>query len=210
MSWALLLNVGKQIMKILFFDVSTHVMYIGYAKDNEIVDYSIRLSKRDHAKHIVDRIHHVLERNQITLKDIDQIIVGRGPGSYTGIRIAGTVAKTLAYATNIPLYEVSSLIFMTSGYQGLVCAMLDARRDNVFSVIYEDGNIIEEDALRSLIDFKQKKTYKEANSVFIDEDTYSINMQVILKHAKRVDDIHAYEPFYARITEAEQRADQKR
>ena len=196
-------------MRILLFDVSTQVMYIGYAKDGELVDYSIRLSKRDHAKYIVDRIHQLLERNHIGLKDIDQIIVGKGPGSYTGLRIAGTVAKTLAYATNIPLYQVSSLIMMTSGYQGMVCAMQDARRGNVFSTIYKQGQVILEDALRSLESLQQSIEYKKAQSIFIDEDTYLINIQVILKHIQKVEDVHAYEPFYARITEAEQRADQK-
>lgn len=196
-------------MRRLLIDVSTQVMYLGYAKDDEMVDYSIRLSKRDHAKHIVDRIHQLLERNHIRLKDIEQIIVGKGPGSYTGIRIAGTVAKTLAYATNIPLYQVSSLIMMTSGHQGMICAMQDARRGNVFSVIYDQGNILLEDALRSLETLQKTFEYKNAQSIFIDEDTYSIDIQLISKHIQKVEDVHAYEPFYARITEAEQRADQK-
>ena len=193
-------------MKTLFFDISTHVMYIGYAVDDKIIDFSIRLAKRDHAKHIVDRIHQLLERNHLVLHDIDQIIVGNGPGSYTGIRIAGTVAKTLAYATNIPLFQVSSLVFMTSGYQGLVCAMQDARRGNVFSCIYEDNKVVYKDALRSLDDFKQEETYKKAQCIFVDEETYSVNIDKIRMHAKRVEDVHDYEPNYARITEAEQRA----
>lgn len=196
-------------MRILLMDVSTQVMYIGYAKDGDIVDYSIRLSKRDHAKHIVDRIHQLLERNHIELRDIDQIVVGRGPGSYTGIRIAGTVAKTLAYATNIPLYQVSSLVMMTSGYQGMICAMQDARRGNVFSAIYDQGKMILEDALRSLESLQKTSEYKKAQSIFIDEETYLVDIQVILKHIQKVDDVHAYEPFYARVTEAEQRAHQK-
>ena len=193
-------------MRTLFFDISTHVMYIGYAEADEIIDFSIRLAKRDHAKHIVDRIHQLLERNHVTLQDMDQIIVGKGPGSYTGIRIAGTVAKTLAYATNIPLFQVSSLVFMTSGYQGLICAMQDARRGNVFSSIYESSVVLHEDALRDLESFRQEEDYKNAQCIFVDENTYLININMIRNHATKVENIHDYEPFYARITEAEQRA----
>ena len=63
-----------------------------------MIDYSIRMGKKDHAKHIVDRIAQVLERKHLTLEQIDEIIVGSGPGSYTGIRISVMVAKMLGYA----------------------------------------------------------------------------------------------------------------
>lgn len=193
-------------MNTLFFDVSTHVMYIGYAIDDEIIDFSIRLAKRDHAKYIVDRIQQLLNRNGATLQVLDRIIVGCGPGSYTGLRIAGTVAKTLAYATGIQLYKVSSLVFMTSGYKGLVCAMQDARRGNVFSNIYEGVKVLFDDALRTFETFREEPEYKKAACIFIDENTYKVDIQTINKHAIRVENIHDYEPNYARITEAEQRA----
>ncbi|MFA7589064.1 MAG: tRNA (adenosine(37)-N6)-threonylcarbamoyltransferase complex dimerization subunit type 1 TsaB, partial [Acholeplasmataceae bacterium] len=84
-------------MKVLMFDVSSNVMFIGYSKNKELVDYSIRIAQKDHAKYLVDRISQVLQRNKIKLTDLDEIIVGIGPGSYTGLRVAIMVAKMLGY-----------------------------------------------------------------------------------------------------------------
>ena len=88
-------------MKRLLFDVSTNVMYVGYSKDNILVDFSIRIAQRDHAKYLVDRIDQLLKRNKLKLDDIHEIIIGIGPGSYTGLRIAVMVGKMLAYTKHI-------------------------------------------------------------------------------------------------------------
>jgi len=142
-------------MRTLFFDVSTNVMYVGVAKDDILIDYSIRIAQRDHAKYLVDRIDQVLRRNKLTLDKIDELIIGYGPGSYTGIRIAVVVGKMLAYARHMKLKVVSSLFFMTSGYEGKVAALVDARRGHVFSGIYEHGQTLLEDGYRLLSDLQQ-------------------------------------------------------
>ncbi|HPG43390.1 MAG TPA: tRNA (adenosine(37)-N6)-threonylcarbamoyltransferase complex dimerization subunit type 1 TsaB, partial [Acholeplasmataceae bacterium] len=142
-------------MRTLFFDVSTNVMYVGLAKDDILVDYSIRFATKDHAKYLVDRIDQVLKRNKLRLDQIDELIIGYGPGSYTGIRIAVVVGKMLAYAKAVKLRTVSSLFFMTSGYEGRVAALIDARRGYVFSAVYENGKTILEDDYRKLSDLKE-------------------------------------------------------
>ncbi|PKK96350.1 MAG: tRNA (adenosine(37)-N6)-threonylcarbamoyltransferase complex dimerization subunit type 1 TsaB, partial [Tenericutes bacterium HGW-Tenericutes-3] len=129
-------------MKRLFFDVSSSIMYVGYSRDDILLDFSIRIASRDHAKYLVDRIDQVLRRNRLKLEDLDEIIIGIGPGSYTGLRIAVMVGKMLAYTKNVKLKTISSLYFMTSGYEGRVAALMDARRGYVFSAIYENGKVI--------------------------------------------------------------------
>src|SRR5699024_3814977 len=75
--------------------------------------------------------------------DLDEIVVAKGPGSYTGIRIGITTAKTMSWALNIPLYVVSSLevlsyrAFLIGGY---VCPIFDARRGLVFTGLYQRDN----------------------------------------------------------------------
>jgi tRNA threonylcarbamoyladenosine biosynthesis protein TsaB len=196
-------------MKRLMFDVSTNVMYVAYVREQDVRDFSIRIAKRDHAKYLVDRIDQLLKRNRISLDQIDEIIVGIGPGSYTGIRIAVMVAKMLAYTKNIPLKTISSLLFMTSGYKTKVAAMLDARRGNVFCAVYDQGKTIIEDGLRTMTAFNQMSPYVDAESVFIDEMSYEVDASVIIAHAKIVEDIHALVPNYLRKTEAETNYDQK-
>jgi tRNA threonylcarbamoyladenosine biosynthesis protein TsaB len=195
-------------MKRLLFDVSTSVMYVGYTRNDELKDFSIRLAKRDHAKYLVDRIDQLLKRNRISLDDIDEIIVGIGPGSYTGIRIAVMVAKMLAYTKKIPLKSISSLLFMTSGYKQRIAAMVDAKRGNVFSAIFDKGEVILKDELRNLKEFSQLEAYKTAEAVFIDDFSYEIDPIVIIKESKIVENVHLLVPNYLRKTEAEINYDQ--
>ncbi len=196
-------------MKTLFFDVSSPVMYIGYAKDDILVDFSIRIAARDHAKYLVDRIDQLLKRNKIKLTDIDEIIIGSGPGSYTGLRIAVMVGKMLAFTKHIPLKTVSSLFFMTSGYEGKVAALMDARRGYVFSAIYENGEIILEDGYRLFNELSQNPMYQKAQTIFIDERNYEVNIKRIRAQAVLVNEVHDLVPNYLRKTEAENKHDQK-
>lgn len=195
-------------MRTLFFDVSTNVMYVGVAKDDILIDYSIRIAQRDHAKYLVDRIDQVLKRNRLTLDKIDELIIGYGPGSYTGIRIAVVVGKMLAYARHMKLKVVSSLFFMTSGYEGKVAALVDARRGYVFSGIYEHGQTLLEDGYRLLADLQQLALYKQAQTVFIDDRSFIVNPKLIREKGMLVEDIHGLVPNYLRRTEAESHADQ--
>jgi tRNA threonylcarbamoyladenosine biosynthesis protein TsaB len=196
-------------MRTLFFDVSTNVMYVGLAKDDILIDYSIRFATRDHAKYLVDRIDQVLKRNKLRLDQIDELIIGYGPGSYTGIRIAVVVGKMLAYAKAVKLRIVSSLFFMTSGYEGKVAALIDARRGYVFSGIYENGKTVLEDDYRLLADLKTNELYQTAQTVFIDDRSFLINPKRIREKSVEVIDVHGLEPNYLRKTEAENNANQK-
>lgn len=196
-------------MRTLFFDVSTNVMYVGLAKDDILIDYSIRIASRDHAKYLVDRIDQVLKRNKLSLDKIDELIIGYGPGSYTGIRIAVVVGKMLAYAKGVKLKVISSLFFMTSGYEHKVAALIDARRGYVFSGVYDQGQILLEDGYRKLSDLQDNPIYKAAQTVFIDDRSFMVSPKLIREKSTYVEDIHGLVPMYLRRTEAEHNADQK-
>jgi len=196
-------------MKRLLFDVSTNVMYVAYARDEILVDFSIRIATRDHAKYLVDRIDQVLKRNKVTIDQMDEIIIGYGPGSYTGIRIAVVVGKMLAYTKNIRLKVISSLYFMTYGYEGKIAACIDARRGFVFSAIYEDGKVIQSDTYLKLSDLYAMDVAKNAQTVIIDDRNFEINIKRIIETSTVVEDIHDLEPNYLRKTEAETNHDQK-
>jgi tRNA threonylcarbamoyladenosine biosynthesis protein TsaB len=196
-------------MKTLFFDVSTNVMYVGYAKDDILVDFSIRIAQRDHAKYLVDRIDSVLKRNKLTLDMIDEIIIGYGPGSYTGIRIAVVVGKMLAYTKNIKLKTISSLFFMTSGYVGKIAPLIDARRGYVFCAVYDGDKVILEDSYMKLSELSTDERYKNAQTIFIDDRSFEVNPKKIRIHSKLIENPHDLVPNYLRRTEAEANYDQK-
>ncbi len=196
-------------MKRLFFDVSSSIMYVGYSKGDILLDFSIRIATRDHAKYLVDRLDQVLKRNKLKLEDLDEIIIGIGPGSYTGLRIAVMVGKMLAYTKNVKLKTISSLFFMTSGYEGRVAALMDARRGYVFSAIYEDGKVILKDGYRKFSELVEDPLYQKARTIFIDDVNYEVNPIMIAKYAVPVENIHDLVPNYLRRTEAENKYDQK-
>lgn len=190
-------------MTRLIFDSSTNLMYVGLGKDNELIDHTIRVARQDHAKYLVDRIDSLLKRNNLELSDVDEIIVGVGPGSYTGIRISVTVAKMLGYAKKINVKQISSLYFLTSGYENNVCAMIDARRGYVFAQIFNQNDILLDDTYIELEILSKDKLYKNATHVLINDNNYKINLKNIINQAKPVSNIHNLVPNYLRKTEAE-------
>ncbi len=197
-------------MKTILFDASTSVMYVGYAKDDELVDFSIRIAARDHAKYLVDRIDQMIKRNHLTIDDIDQVVVGVGPGSYTGLRVAVMVAKMIGFSKGIPVKTVSSLFFMTSGYDKPVAALIDARRGYVFSAVFDKGKTLLDDGYRLFKDLQEDEIYQGADTIFIDDRTFEVSAKRIIDRATEVENIHDLIPNYLRKTEAENNYDKKR
>ncbi|MDL2292917.1 tRNA (adenosine(37)-N6)-threonylcarbamoyltransferase complex dimerization subunit type 1 TsaB [Acholeplasma sp. OttesenSCG-928-E16] len=190
-------------MKYLLMDTATNIMYIALINNKKIEYKKTRIAKRDHSKYLIDYIQKLLEEAKVDLGSLDGIIVGEGPGSYTGLRIAGVVAKTFSYTKKIPLYKVSSLFLLTSGYQNVV-AMIDARNDYVFGAIYhKNENIIKDNH------FKKEELLKYANDediIMIDENNFKINAEKIINKMVLVDNPHSYIPNYINKTEAERNA----
>jgi len=185
-------------------DSSTNMLYMAIGDNGVLVESTYRIGKKDHAKHVVDRIDQLLKRKDLTINDIDRIYIGSGPGSYTGLRIIGMVAKMLAYTKNIELYEVSSLYFLASGYDYIVAPMIDARNNNVFSGIYDHDHTLVNDALRTTKDFQALAVQFNAKPVLINDVQYEVNIQNIMNMSTKVTEVHKFVPNYLRKTEAEQ------
>lgn len=190
-------------MNQILFDSSTGVLVMAIAKDGKMIDFSIRMGKKDHAKHIVERMDQMLKRKHLDINQIDEIIVGYGPGSYTGLRISVMVGKMLAYTKGIRLRSVSSLFFLSSGIEGRVCAMVDARNGNVFGGIFEGDKVILEESLRGYEEMRELAKKHNAKPYLIDDYNYEIDTQKILNLSQVVKDVHGFVPNYLRITEAE-------
>ena len=193
-------------MKSLIIDTATSLMYVGLVDGDNLIDKRTRISKKDISKYLVSEIKGLLESNDVTLDEIDRIIVGKGPGSYTGLRIAGTVSKTLCYAKGIDLYEVSSLFLLTSGYDKAI-SMIDARNNNVFGAIYDGGvaRVADGHWVKGELLAKQKNE----EIVLIDETNYMVDVRKVIKVAKKVSNTHEYIPNYINKTEAERNNENK-
>ena len=130
-------------MLVLGIDTSTLVGSVGVIDDSGLLgDYTLNI-KRTHSERLMPALSRLLEDVGVTLENIDLISVSLGPGSFTGVRIGVTTAKTLAQALNKPLVGVYSLDVLAhnlANVQGLICPILDARKQEVYTAIYRaDG-----------------------------------------------------------------------
>lgn len=127
-------------MKILAFDSSNLPLTVGIIEDDKILTEQIINIKRNHSIQLMPAIDEALKQTNLTLKDIDRIAVAAGPGSYTGLRIAVTVAKSLAWAQDIELVGLSSLKVLAANSfakdNTYIVPIFDARRKNIYTGLY--------------------------------------------------------------------------
>ncbi|WP_168119764.1 tRNA (adenosine(37)-N6)-threonylcarbamoyltransferase complex dimerization subunit type 1 TsaB [Paenibacillus sp. HB172176] len=96
-------------LSIIALDTSTAAMAAAIVREGELLGEISSLAERNHSVHVVTHMKKLLQDAGMTRESLDAIVVGNGPGSYTGMRIAVTAAKTLAWAWKKPLAAVSSL-----------------------------------------------------------------------------------------------------
>jgi tRNA threonylcarbamoyladenosine biosynthesis protein TsaB len=115
-----------------------------------------------HAEKLNVFINDVLSNSSKTLQDLDAIAVSKGPGSYTGLRIGVSSAKGLCFALDIPLISVStlqSLSLQVSYKGGFIIPMLDARRMEVYSAVFDKNNDQIRDIKAEILDTYSFETY---------------------------------------------------
>lgn len=131
---------------ILALDAVSSGISVAIIKDEELIcDLTID-NKKTHSQGLMKLIDFALKMADLKIADIDKIITTNGPGSFTGLRILLSTVKGLAHVKNIPIYSVSSLRALANhdlNFKGWVCPIMDARRKQVYSAVYdEEGNEI--------------------------------------------------------------------
>lgn len=136
-------------MNILAIDTSTMISTVTIASDGEIIgDFNVNQQKT-HSESLVPMIENLLDLLGMTIGDIDKFVIAKGPGSFTGLRIGMTIAKTLAQVGDKELIPVSTLLALAnnSSSDRLKVPMLDARGNRVYAAVYDSdfNEIIGED-----------------------------------------------------------------
>ena len=136
---------------ILCIETGTDICSVGIARDGELMSLRESDQGRDHAKQVAVFVDELLRETGVKPDGLDAVAVGMGPGSYTGLRIGVSFAKGLCYGLNIPLLAVGSLealtdvaikdyeagIIQVDGWdEALLCPMVDARRMEVYTQIF--------------------------------------------------------------------------
>ena len=126
---------------ILCLETSTTNCSVSIGDGDFIIAHKEINSKNfSHSEQLHSFIDELLKQESLIPKDLDAISISKGPGSYTGLRIGVSAAKGLAYALNIPLISVSTLLCLAKQVKitkGLIIPMLDARRMEVYSEIFD-------------------------------------------------------------------------
>ncbi|WP_373230748.1 tRNA (adenosine(37)-N6)-threonylcarbamoyltransferase complex dimerization subunit type 1 TsaB [Cohnella sp.] len=171
---------GDSSVTLLSFDTSTATLAVAIVRNGVVMDSAVTLTERNHSVRIISEIKNLLIRNGLQASDLDAISVGQGPGSYTGVRIAVTVAKTLAWTWNKPLIGVSSLEALAFGaWKALkqndedmaidrdtwIIPLMDARRGQVYTSRYAAGypdkwDTIDQDGIRLIADWSLRMEEK--------------------------------------------------
>lgn len=129
-------------MKILYLETSSKNCSVAISDDEKLLCVCEEVSenyKQSESLHMF--VEWALEGAEISLKDLDAVCLGKGPGSYTGLRIGAASAKGFCYGLDIPLIAVTSLESMAEPFLGqnydLVIPLVDARRMEVYSAVYD-------------------------------------------------------------------------
>jgi tRNA threonylcarbamoyladenosine biosynthesis protein TsaB len=127
-------------MKVLGFDTTTELLTMAVVEDERLMGELTVRDARGPTEHLVGLLKRFLEHLGLTLRDVDALAVGIGPGSWTGTRVGVITGKVLAFATGKPISGVSSFDAMVYGcgvQDGTVCVLSDFGRERVFSATYE-------------------------------------------------------------------------
>lgn len=199
----------------LLIDTCTNNVVIGLLKDKQIIDQRNDINDKSLSTNFTVWVKQLLDRNNLTPKDIDTIFVAVGPGSFTGIRVGVTFAKILAWSLNIKVIPFSSLELIASTSENdVVVPLIDARRDYVFAGIYEkDLQSLMEDKYILLTDLQDElKKYENIEFISLDEfdfDTVKPNINITKVVEKHFLDTgvnpHSLNPNYLKRTEAEEK-----
>jgi tRNA threonylcarbamoyladenosine biosynthesis protein TsaB len=125
---------------ILNIDTAVQTASVCLSQDGVSIGLKVNPSQKDHAAWLHVAIEELLHQHKLSLNSLDAIAVSAGPGSYTGLRVGMATAKGLCYALNLPLITIGTLQMMAVAAReeptDLLCPMIDARRMEVFTGIY--------------------------------------------------------------------------
>ena len=187
----------------LVIDTALDYSYLAILDNGNILYESYDLGKNNHSETLLPKLESSLKDLKLSLKDMEEVYVGIGPGSYTGVRIAVVIGKMLAAMNNIKLYSFSSLALLVSSIKHESYAFVDCRRGNAYSAHF---------------DYKDNKTIRLSIDSVVEVSSYfkNISEDLIIKESKPdpvnlinsnlctlVSDTNALSPNYLQLVEAE-------
>jgi len=195
-------------MKIVGLDTSHRTLTIVLMENDKIVESYHAEAFKTQSETILVELARAFERAGWTPEDANAFVITVGPGSYTGVRIAMTVAKVICSQGNLPLFTLSSLQLM-AGVTGKKATVMDARSNRVYIGCYENGSPLMEDAVLPI-----------SEALLLIDDTFTVvgdgdligrnnapidlscNFLALKEFWKPVSNVHELTPIYLKVSEA--------
>lgn len=213
---------------ILNIETATTVCSVSLSKDGQTIGFREINDGYTHAENLHVFIKELLAEHDLSPDALNAIAVSKGPGSYTGLRIGVSAAKGLAYGLNIPLISIDTLQVMSNHErivkepQVVYCPMIDARRMEVYTAVYNENLqallpvealIVDENSIQKLKDFPKIYFFGDGMSKcrdliksiipqaeFIDDVMPSARFMSVLSFQKyqksEFENVAYFEPFY--------------
>ncbi len=212
-------------MKILYLDTSSKYLSLAVAEDNKVLSQTHRFLDRKHSTQLVSMLDKILKKAKLSLKNIDGFCVGRGPGSFTGLRIGITTIKGLAFVLQKPVVAIPSLDILAQNacpvinrrfYNGAkkikvgknknltlqVCPIVDAKQNKVYACLYKmrNGKIVRRSGYL-LLSFEELLKKLKGEIIFLGDAILLYREK--LSRSKKIKPIFVEEKFwYPRAAEA--------
>lgn len=188
----------------LLLDSSNKYLSVGLSKDGKVFDSIFYDAWQRQSEMMTVEIDNILKRNNLTKKDLNAVVVGIGPGSYTGVRIGITIAKTIGYALKIKVYKVSSLSLLRIGDEPTIC-VFNARSGRSYYGVYQGDKVLvqdtvgpNEDLIKYIEEHKDYKLSGDVENLGFESEKFDIiaNLAKGYKQENVVDNIFTLNPVY--------------
>lgn len=167
---------------ILCIETGTDICSVGIARDGELLSLRESDEGRDHARKVGLFVDELLRETGIAPDELDAVAVGKGPGSYTGLRIGVSFAKGLCYGLGKPLVAVGSLDALTEvareDYRAgilsiddwdraLLCPMVDARRMEVYAQVFDSAGVPQSEVAAEVVEGGSFAAFRASGRPFV-------------------------------------------
>lgn len=186
-------------MKTLILDTASKYLYVSFLENDNIIFSKFLEGKNNHSDNLLKVIEEGLNSLNMKVKDFNKIILGIGPGSYTGLRVSVTVAKMFSWTLNIPLAIISSLDMLSSGYfnkDGIYAVTMIAKRNHVYGKLIlvqnHEVTVLINDCFKEATEFLEM--IKNYDYFLVNESNYLIEPKNLKPWI--VSDLHQLTPNY--------------
>lgn len=188
----------------VLLDSSSTKLNVALAKDDKLIDSVSYEAWQQQSEYMVYELDKLLKKHNFTRHDIKDILVSIGPGSYTGVRIALTIAKVISLALSLPIYPLSSLHVLKDDDKPSIC-LINARSNRSYIGVYKNEEVIIQDMIYKNEDIlkyiEEHKDYSICGNVGYlglkgKESNIFLQMLSLKKYVKPMNDTLGLKPIY--------------